>query len=717
MKKFDFSSAAGLLLLGCAVTLAVISGCAGFTEDGNAAYGDIDDSVSRYAEAFNLADEYQTGSVQVDASLDEVTVILDKRDDSVEADSMTYSYEFSGDTLLLSYEEKENGKRVRYTRIFVGDSTMRLNGIWKQSECILKNDKRICEENADEVYWKFDDDEVEIRVVANEKTESSGSGKKVSSSSVMSSSGDAGESSSSETKAYPRYSGSDDSKYDSTAHSLTDLRDGKVYRTTKIGDLVWMAENLDYAYNVPTQQLDSSSFCYKNEVESCDKYGRLYLWSAAMDSAAVFSEGGKGCSGYKKCSSGGTVCGACPNGWHLPNNTEWKNLFTAVGGKSDAGAILKSTNGWLADGNGSDDYGFSALPGGAWYNDGKFLDQVAYGNFWSSSENGDDHAYYVFLLYMEDNFNLGDEVKDAAFSVRCVRDSGVLPESGDLSSSSTADRSSASKVTLIHGKLGACFGNGSDFFWKSDYASIGVDTVTYDYEFSGDTLLLTYVKHEDGDDYQFTKFLVGGTSGKLDGSWMVSECYLKKQVDRQREGDDEPKCEEVAYETYWIIDGKNVDVREKQKTTFNFMKTDFIRQLYYTVEYGIAPSFNHIFEAQDVSYEERSKNIEVVSRTDSAETFIYNNHTVRVVLNYAEHRSDSVGVTVSSGGVTCVGTHYAPKMDDYFCDANFADKIILDHNAEDYPPYPENLGYPAYYWDDNGEEFAQCVLKAILKQD
>ncbi len=76
---------------------------------------------------------------------------------------------------------------------------------------------------------------------------------------------------------------------------LTDARDGQVYRTVEIGDQIWMAENLNYAYMVKTQELDSSSFCYGNKVENCEKYGRLYLWSAAVDSAALFSENGKGC--------------------------------------------------------------------------------------------------------------------------------------------------------------------------------------------------------------------------------------------------------------------------------------------------------------------------------------------------------------------------------------------------------------------------------------
>ncbi len=105
---------------------------------------------------------------------------------------------------------------------------------------------------------------------------------------------------------------------------LTDARDGQVYRTVEIGDQIWMAENLNYAY-MP----DTLSFCYNDSAEYCEKYGRLYTWSAAMDSAAIFSEDGKGCSveqsGSPSCGKF-PVRGICPEGWHFPSNNEWKTL-------------------------------------------------------------------------------------------------------------------------------------------------------------------------------------------------------------------------------------------------------------------------------------------------------------------------------------------------------------------------------------------------------
>ncbi len=101
--------------------------------------------------------------------------------------------------------------------------------------------------------------------------------------------------------------------------TFTDARDGKTYKTVKIGSQTWMAENLNCAYSEGTAR----SYCYGNDPANCEKYDRLYTWSAAMDSAAVFGDGGKGCGYGVKCTPTYPVRGACPEGWHLPSNAEW----------------------------------------------------------------------------------------------------------------------------------------------------------------------------------------------------------------------------------------------------------------------------------------------------------------------------------------------------------------------------------------------------------
>ena len=109
-----------------------------------------------------------------------------------------------------------------------------------------------------------------------------------------------------------------------------DLRDGKKYKTVKIGNQTWMAENLNYE--------TEGSFCYENKPANCKKYGRLYTWNAALK--------------------------ACPVGWHLPNKTEFEKLIEFVGGEEIAAEKLKDQSGWTYASAGTDDFGFSALSGG-----------------------------------------------------------------------------------------------------------------------------------------------------------------------------------------------------------------------------------------------------------------------------------------------------------------------------------------------------------------
>jgi len=209
--------------------------------------------------------------------------------------------------------------------------------------------------------------------------------------------------------------------------SMTDSRDGKTYRTVKIGDQVWMAENLNYAYTgVPFDNgyytSDSTSWCYDNVPANCAKYGRLYTWAAAMDSVGEWSTNGKGCGYYQTCSPIYPVRGVCPEGWHLPDTKEWKVLFTAVGGQLTAGMVLKSTSGWRYNGNGSDAFGFSALPAGYRNYNGDFNYESNYAYFWSSTEYDSSNAYDMHLYCTIDYAYLNDYFKDFGYSVRCVKD-------------------------------------------------------------------------------------------------------------------------------------------------------------------------------------------------------------------------------------------------------------------------------------------------------
>ena len=168
---------------------------------------------------------------------------------------------------------------------------------------------------------------------------------------------------------------------------FTDSRDNKTYKAVRIASQIWMAENLNYA--------TSGSQCYDNKLENCQKYGRLYDWNTAMR--------------------------ACPYGWHLPSDYEWFVLMDAVYGEKTAGKKLKAKSGWYGNGNGTDEFGFSALPGGFGLFFDFFDDVGYYGHWWSASEGGSGSAYRRIMYYNHEDVYWLFGVKSNLFSVRCVQ--------------------------------------------------------------------------------------------------------------------------------------------------------------------------------------------------------------------------------------------------------------------------------------------------------
>lgn len=186
--------------------------------------------------------------------------------------------------------------------------------------------------------------------------------------------------------------------------SLTDSRDGQVYRTVKVGNQVWMAQNLNY-------KLDSS-WCYSNSMDSCLKYGRLYQWAAIMDESPK----------YNSILLGATLPhqGICPSGWHIPSYTEWSQLLQYVDSATSI-TKLKSTSGWYDSRNGDDLYGFRILPAGYRLSDGTFDGVNSDVSFWSSSEENAYIALYRLILFGGlASIVPSDFTKSYAFSLRCI---------------------------------------------------------------------------------------------------------------------------------------------------------------------------------------------------------------------------------------------------------------------------------------------------------
>ena len=206
--------------------------------------------------------------------------------------------------------------------------------------------------------------------------------------------------------------------------TVLDDRDGQTYKTVKIGDQWWMAENLNYADSVKTPSLLKRNWCYNNESDSCSKYGRLYTWAAAIDSVALATDADnpQDCGYGKTCKLPEKVQGICPEGWHLPTQSEWYTLFKAVDGQSNAGTVLKSQTGWNDNGNGTDAFGFSALPAGHRYNEDNFIYVGSSDDFWSATKFQTDDAYSMYLGSSLVIAGLSYTHVYFGYSVRCVKD-------------------------------------------------------------------------------------------------------------------------------------------------------------------------------------------------------------------------------------------------------------------------------------------------------
>jgi len=181
--------------------------------------------------------------------------------------------------------------------------------------------------------------------------------------------------------------------------TFTDERDDQEYKWVRIGDQIWMAENLNYNSGRGSGQYDRI-------------YGRLYNWKTAKN--------------------------VCPKGWHLPSDAEWKELESYAGMRDDeldnestresgnVGLKLKSKRGWklyFGKSNGIDSYGFKALPGGYYqhYRE-KFMHYGTRIVFWTSTPSDSENAYARDLDSMSDGIGRSEMYKVHGCYCRCVRD-------------------------------------------------------------------------------------------------------------------------------------------------------------------------------------------------------------------------------------------------------------------------------------------------------
>lgn len=193
--------------------------------------------------------------------------------------------------------------------------------------------------------------------------------------------------------------------------TLLDQRDGQKYTTVKIGNQCWMRENLNY--------MTGTSWCYNNLNSNCETYGRLYTWTTIMDGTPASNQVPSG------------VQGICPDGWHVPSDPEWCiltkyidssiNCDTSGYNGIDGATKMKSLWGWSSGGNGTNESGFNALPGGCMgiYH---FDDLSLYSYHWSASDDYPGFALLIKLNYGLPKIGRYFSLKNRGYSLRCVND-------------------------------------------------------------------------------------------------------------------------------------------------------------------------------------------------------------------------------------------------------------------------------------------------------
>lgn len=211
---------------------------------------------------------------------------------------------------------------------------------------------------------------------------------------------------------------------DTLYNSFTDKRDGEVYRVVKIGDQVWMAENLRYRDKVATPSLEGHSWSIADD---CASSGCLYDFSAVMDNPECADS---------FCIVENPHRGICPEGFHVPTEGEWKVLLAEA---SDQGVSL------------NDSAGFASAPTGEFAG---YVRSDECARFWTATQSNSDGAYEYYRCREETTFRGQSYTKFFGYALRCVADAGEVkldkfvevsvPSSSSVSSSSSEESSSSS---------------------------------------------------------------------------------------------------------------------------------------------------------------------------------------------------------------------------------------------------------------------------------
>lgn len=197
--------------------------------------------------------------------------------------------------------------------------------------------------------------------------------------------------------------------------SFVDARDGQSYRTVKIGEQTWMAENLAYAL--------PGSICRDDNPVNCEKYGRLYTWTQAI--ARPDDECGFGNECYVPREP---LQGVCPDGWFLPDSSDWTQLMNFVeaniAGESVVESLMaKDQPEWNEYVTPTDRFGFSVLASAGYYDPiNKETDSTGT-NFWAKWP-ADEDSRKARTIEIAPLYNMAGRwtaIKSIYYSVRCIK--------------------------------------------------------------------------------------------------------------------------------------------------------------------------------------------------------------------------------------------------------------------------------------------------------
>lgn len=192
-------------------------------------------------------------------------------------------------------------------------------------------------------------------------------------------------------------------------HGYTDLRDSNRYRTVKIGQSTWFAENLHHMAN-------GSSWCYAGKLDQCDTYGSLSSWSGSMALPSSCDS--------NSCIQSNPRSDICPPGWHIPSRAEWiaaMRTADSLGDSSSRFSQFQSFNSWIYMKKGKDALGLRILAAGERSMDGSYNDQKVSAGYWIPEEITDKYAWAIFFSAQNPTPFFDKELKSTGLSTRCIQ--------------------------------------------------------------------------------------------------------------------------------------------------------------------------------------------------------------------------------------------------------------------------------------------------------